>query len=140
MDVLKNFILSPFKSKNISAPIEEDSSADDEVNNKQLATASTVSVFPERTAKRKAAAKTNVKTRKPAASTKRVVAKKKPSRATSASATAKKKHPVKVKLEPARRSRRSKEYKKGSLSEKVLVTKAWKGSGSRDDPLVLIRH
>ena len=28
-------------------------------------------------------------------------------------------------------------YKKGSLSETTLSSKAWRGAGTRDDPLVL---
>ena len=50
------------------------------------------------------------------------------------------KHKVKVKTEPTweRRSRRkSRGYKKGSLSESSLTSRAWSGSGTREDPLVL---
>ena len=51
-----------------------------------------------------------------------------------------KKSSIKVKREPTweRRSRRkSRVYKKGSLSETTLSNKAWRGAGTRDDPLVL---
>ena len=51
-----------------------------------------------------------------------------------------KKSSIKVKREPTweRRSRRkSRVYKKGSLSETTLSNKAWRGAGTREDPLVL---
>ena len=51
-----------------------------------------------------------------------------------------KKSSIKVKREPTweRRSRRkSRVYKKGNRSETTISNKAWRGAGTRDDPLVL---
>ena len=60
-------------------------------------------------------------------------------KATAKHATPAKKH-AKVKSEPVweRRSRRkTRGYKKGSLSESAIMNKAWKGSGTRADPLIV---
>ena len=44
---------------------------------------------------------------------------------------------AKVKSEPMRRSRRSKAYKKGQLSESTMAKLAWSGAGSQRDPIVM---
>lgn len=51
--------------------------------------------------------------------------------------------PVRIKSEPHwdRRSRRkSRGYKKGSLSESNLQAKAWKGTGTSSDPYILYQY
>ena len=44
---------------------------------------------------------------------------------------------AKVKSEPMRRSRRSKAYRKGQLSESTMAKLAWSGAGSQRDPIVM---
>lgn len=116
-------ILSPFKKDR--APVEEDTSDEDS------------KTMTSKSNRRKKKSTKEISTRRP---TRQQAKKGKRRVATRTKKTNLKGKAVKVKKEPARRSRRTKGYKKGSLNEKTLRDKVWKGSGSRDDPYVLVSH
>ena len=152
-------LLSPLKSNH--APVEPDTSSEEDFSQVIKPKIVTTDDGPRKVATKRSTANRKVNSNKP----RRAAPKKKATTATTsmkksgttsgsgrrgmvsskpvkAKAVARQKTPIKhkVKSEPVweRRSRRrTRGYRKGGLAEGNLINKAWRGSGTKNDPLVL---